>query len=153
MEQTAKFRFEQEPPVLLRLLCAHYHYHHALGWTGVTSVMAHSGLLASVDAAPGAAPVRAPQERATGSHGDAGTGTRAGHATQPVGRAARLAAPGAAPVRAPQERAAASHGHAGARARAGHAMQVAERAADLAACGRSGRTIQQAATQRRGHEH
>src|SRR5919202_969238 len=44
-------------------LCAHYHFHHGLRRTGVTSVLAHSGPLASLDAAPGAAPVRAPQDR------------------------------------------------------------------------------------------
>src|SRR5436305_11021804 len=67
--------------------------------------MAHSGLWASPDAAPGAAPVRAPQDRAPVSHGHAGAGARAGHAIQVVGHAAGLAAPGAVPVGAPQDRA------------------------------------------------
>jgi hypothetical protein len=62
-------------------------------------------LRASLDAAPGAAPIRGPQDRAAVAHGHAGAGARAGHANQVISRAAGLAAPGAAPVRAPQDRA------------------------------------------------
>ena len=56
--------------------------------------MAHSGLWASPDAAPGAAPVRGPQDRAPVSHGHAGAGARARHAKQVAGRAAGRAACG-----------------------------------------------------------
>jgi hypothetical protein len=61
-----------------------------------------AGYIYSLDAAPGAAPVRAPQDRAVVSHGHAGAGARAGHAIQVVGRAAGLATPDAAPMKPPR---------------------------------------------------